>query len=265
MAVEINLVNSAPQSFNLNLYCSTGKKLSLMRWKAVGTIETRPSEASTSVGNSNSMSAENRMSVSSNDDNEFPDTLEDNLVSQSILDSKYPSSVEKNLSESLSDYDDSHNNSLRSLESDADDDDTDFEILNCEKAEEDSESFNISGRRIINIAYFLNQLKSLKHKGFDCSFFNLSLVSKKIAGFESIFSFRCDVCNIVQTIRSEDPDEKVNRYKFFVGTWFSLDIPSMSHKTYSKYHNQISNVVNKKNEELMINAGKEEAMMAINR
>ncbi|KAF5304957.1 hypothetical protein FQA39_LY09431 [Lamprigera yunnana] len=60
----------------------------------------------------------------------------------------------------------------------------------------------ICGRRIIDLEYFLIALKSLKHEGFGCSFFNLSVLSEKSKGLHSIISFRCSVCNTIETIRT---------------------------------------------------------------
>ncbi|KAK4885234.1 hypothetical protein RN001_001505 [Aquatica leii] len=40
----------------------------------------------------------------------------------------------------------------------------------------------VTGRRIVNISYFLKQLKNLQHE-----------VSEKIEGLQSIFTFKCDI------------------------------------------------------------------------
>ncbi|XP_031327666.1 uncharacterized protein LOC116182986 isoform X1 [Photinus pyralis] len=173
--------------------------------------------------------------------------------------------------------DDSEDRSLVYEQSDMDiSEDTDLEELCYEKATANSSLFKTSGRRIVNISYLFSQLKSLKHEGFNCSFFDLNLVSEKIEGLHSVFSFKCEVCNIIQNIRTEDPDNNVNvnlmaaigcisagiGYSQLSEILASLDVPNMSHTTYSKHHNQLFSVIQTKNEELMVNAGKEEALLA---
>ncbi|KAF5285478.1 hypothetical protein FQA39_LY16633 [Lamprigera yunnana] len=49
----------------------------------------------------------------------------------------------------------------------------DLEILNAKSMGNPV----ICGRRIIDLEYFLNALKSLKHEGFGCIFFDLSVLS----------------------------------------------------------------------------------------
>ncbi|KAK4887261.1 hypothetical protein RN001_003532 [Aquatica leii] len=75
----------------------------------------------------------------------------------------------------------------------------DVEIENRKNNDE----VNITGRRIVDLQYFLKQLKSLKHEGFGCSFFDMAIISEKIEGFCSIISFRCLVCNMIESIRTE--------------------------------------------------------------
>ncbi|KAK4882653.1 hypothetical protein RN001_005972 [Aquatica leii] len=142
------------------------------------------------------------------------------------------------------------------------------EKLYCETEKGNNSSFSVTGRRIINISYFFR---------YDCSFFDLNLISEKIEGLQSIFSFQCAVCNIIQTVKTDDPSEKHSSnllavlgalstgigYSQFSEVLAAMNIPSLSHKTYTKYHNQLSGTINNKNKELLINAGKEEALLAI--
>lgn len=57
----------------------------------------------------------------------------------------------------------------------------------------DANSFEIRGRRIVDIKYFINALQSIKHEGFNCSFSDLILVSEKRIREKSIFfvSMQC--------------------------------------------------------------------------
>ncbi|KAF5302377.1 hypothetical protein FQA39_LY10416 [Lamprigera yunnana] len=74
----------------------------------------------------------------------------------------------------------------------------DLEIQNAKSMENPV----ISGRRKVDLEYFLNALKSLKHEGFGCSFFDLSVLSEKSEGLYSIISLRCSVFNTIATIRT---------------------------------------------------------------
>lgn len=67
----------------------------------------------------------------------------------------------------------------------------------------------VSGRRIVDIAYFLKSIQRIKHKGFDCVFSeNMVLVNKIRNGFISNFFFKCSICGVIDNIYSEDPDKK---------------------------------------------------------
>ncbi|KAF2885878.1 hypothetical protein ILUMI_20295, partial [Ignelater luminosus] len=66
--------------------------------------------------------------------------------------------------------------------------------------------FCISGKRIVDIGFFLSALKSLKHEGFGCSFYDMVLINEKIEGLESIFYFKCVMCNRIECVRSAAPN-----------------------------------------------------------
>lgn len=105
----------------------------------------------------------------------------------------------------------------------------------------------------------------------------MSLISEKIEGLQSVFSFRCSVCNIIEVVRSEDPNDDINSNTVAVlgaismGIGYSqlsellatMDIPNMSNKTYTKYHCKISSTISEQNEQIMKSAGEEEAKLAI--
>lgn len=123
-------------------------------------------------------------------------------------------------------------------------------------SQESQNNLVTSGRRIINIHYFLKQLKNISHTGFGCSFWNVSLVSEKIQGLESIFTFKCDVCGISETIRSDNIQKEntsgTNLAAVFgsvaIGIGYTqlrellaaLDIPGMSNNTYNKCHSIVA-------------------------
>ncbi|KAF2893289.1 hypothetical protein ILUMI_12885 [Ignelater luminosus] len=67
--------------------------------------------------------------------------------------------------------------------------------------------FCISGKRIVDIGFFLSALKSLKHEGFGCSFYDMVLINEKIEELESIFYFKCVMCNRIESVRSAAPNK----------------------------------------------------------
>lgn len=153
----------------------------------------------------------------------------------------------------------------------------DLEIETTE-AEEQEQRFEISGRRIIDIAHFFSALKAVKHDGFGCSFFDMNLVSERRKGFMSIFTVKCAVCNKSETIsteNSENPRMNINLSAVSaivsIGAGYSqltefsaaLDIPSPSSATYAVYQDQICDIYNKAAIDAMKKAAEEEAKLAI--
>ncbi|KAK4884445.1 hypothetical protein RN001_000716 [Aquatica leii] len=110
--------------------------------------------------------------------------------------------------------------------------------------------FSISGRQVVDISYFLQELKSLKYDGFDCSFFDMDLISEKRCGLSSTFMFQCNVCNTISKIASENLKTAMSsNMAAVIGSvsigightqvtelFASLDIPNMCDKTYGKLH-----------------------------
>ncbi|KAK4885390.1 hypothetical protein RN001_001661 [Aquatica leii] len=136
---------------------------------------------------------------------------------------------------------------------------------------------SVSGRRIVDLKYFLDALKSLQHVGFGCSFFDIDVISEKIEGLESTLTFKCNVCNKIDTVKTGDIESSygsANRagvisaisvgigYTQFSEMLATMDIPQMSNKTYLKYHNSISSSVNNVNQRLMTEAAMEETKLS---
>ncbi|KAK4877525.1 hypothetical protein RN001_010031 [Aquatica leii] len=268
----------------------------VLRWKAVTVLQTRQINVATSSCNKKTSDGD-RMFIDSNistqgsiielgntpkniEEPSLRDTFDKVSDSGSISDTDHDTSIKEDFSDIGDEYfsNELHDNSRYSNHSNTDsNENTDCEKLYCETEKGNNSSFSVTGRRIINISYFFSQLKLLQHKGYDCSFFDLNLISEKIEGLQSIFSFQCAVCNIIQTVKSDDPSEKHSSnllavlgalstgigYSQFSEVLAAMNIPSLSHKTYTKYHNQLSGTINNKNKELLINAGKEEALLAI--
>ncbi|KAF5273689.1 hypothetical protein FQA39_LY07379 [Lamprigera yunnana] len=74
--------------------------------------------------------------------------------------------------------------------------------------EEPKESFDFTGRRIVDIQYLFKCLQSLKHEGFNCTFSDVEITNKKRNGFRSIFTSKCKMCNKVDTLSTEDPTKE---------------------------------------------------------
>jgi hypothetical protein len=74
------------------------------------------------------------------------------------------------------------------------------------------------GKRVINILYLFQEIKSIdNHKPFDCGFKNMLLIGERKLGLKSIFSSKCCMCNvrknyIIRKIRSYG-------YKYFGINW----------------------------------------------
>lgn len=69
------------------------------------------------------------------------------------------------------------------------------------------ESFDFTGRRIVDIQYLFKSLQSFKHNGFDCTFCDVEIISEKRLGFRSIFTTKCKMCNKLDTVSTEDPSK----------------------------------------------------------
>ena len=54
----------------------------------------------------------------------------------------------------------------------------------------------LSGRRIIDVSYFIKQIQIRHNRGICCSFIDIEFQSEIIYGFHSIFYFNCKVCGI---------------------------------------------------------------------
>lgn len=137
----------------------------------------------------------------------------------------------------------------------------------------------VSGRRIVDIAFFLKSIQRIKHKGFDCVFSeNMVLVNEKRNGFISNFFFKCSICGIIDNIYSEDPDKKALNINMSItaatintGQGYSqleefmavLDMPCYANSSYQKYHEKVYNHLFDATLDEIKLAGMEEAKLAI--
>lgn len=62
----------------------------------------------------------------------------------------------------------------------------------------------ITGRRIIDIAHFWNQLTTFHHHPFfNCNLQTCKIISEKCKGFISIFNVKCEVCGAENKISTD--------------------------------------------------------------
>lgn len=62
------------------------------------------------------------------------------------------------------------------------------------------------GRRIVDINFLFEQIKSCRHVGgFGCNFLDMEYISEIRYGFMSKFKFECKMCGIKTIILSTDP------------------------------------------------------------
>lgn len=139
---------------------------------------------------------------------------------------------------------------------------------------------NLEGRRIVNIKHIFDSIQSINHKGFECTFLDLEFTKEKRVGFFSTFYFICKVCGMKENIHSEYPsDGKLNINMAIVSAVVNtgqgytqleefsatLNMPIMSNRKYQELHTTIFHCTHKIALEGMIQAGKEEKRLAIER
>lgn len=138
---------------------------------------------------------------------------------------------------------------------------SDSEELNINK-EKENDFQPISGRRLIDINYFLSQLQDqASHNGlFDCRTGNFKIVGEKKVGLISKYKFECNMCHEIIFIKSEDTEntEKVNAniaatsgiiasgigYSQFHKIFSAIDVPVFSTKYYAQLQDQITTYAN---------------------
>lgn len=111
-------------------------------------------------------------------------------------------------------------------------------------------------RRIIDVSYFLSELKRISDHGpLGCSFTELDLIAETQIGLESKFTFRCRLCNQKFIIIGDNCSENYLNINMCavagtiaIGAGHSqlnefmsaINLPSLSEKTYSETHDIIS-------------------------
>ncbi|KAL2735775.1 mucin-5AC-like [Vespula squamosa] len=71
------------------------------------------------------------------------------------------------------------------------------------------DSFQLSGRRIVDISYFMNSILSIgTHVPFSCTIADMYPISEARNGFVSIIKLKCRICGLIKQIKTDDTSEK---------------------------------------------------------
>lgn len=122
---------------------------------------------------------------------------------------------------------------------------------------ENEDGATLSGKRIVDINYFINQLQTFnKHGPFGCNISDMKLISEKRKGLISGITMKCSMCNYTATLWTEDLNDNKNMNTnsaavagiVKIGGGFAnleefmstLNIPPMSLNTFSQQNDKIS-------------------------
>lgn len=117
---------------------------------------------------------------------------------------------------------------------------------------------NIQGRRVVDMEFFLRQIKEIDdHVPFHCSFKDMEPVREVRRGLISGFAFKCNMCNIEKTLWTDDNQNKTSvmdvnssAVSATVSTggghaqleeiMSTMNIPCLSSNTFKKYHDVLT-------------------------
>lgn len=122
---------------------------------------------------------------------------------------------------------------------------------------ENEDGAALSGKRIVDIIFFINQLQTFnKHGPFDCNISDMKLISEKRKGLISGITMKCNMCNYTATLWTEDLNDNKNMNTnsaavagiVKIGGGFAnleefmstLNIPPMSVNTFNQQNDKIS-------------------------
>lgn len=147
---------------------------------------------------------------------------------------------------------------------------------------ENDEGAVLSGKRIVDIQFFINQLQAYnKHGPFDCNISDMKLISEKRKGLISGITMKCNMCNYTATLWTEELNDNKNMNInsaavagiVKIGGGFSnleeflstLNIPPMSVNTFIQQNDKISDAWESTALKEMEIAANEEKNLAIER
>lgn len=145
----------------------------------------------------------------------------------------------------------------------------------------ETDCFESTGRRIVNIPFFFQKLKTISNHGpLGCTVENLDIIKEQRKGLISIFTVACNMCNAKFSLPTDTTSKQVMDVNtaavsgaMCIGIGFrqleeltsGLNIPSMSQNTYAKCHDKVCEGWEETALKEMAEAAKEEADLAIAR
>lgn len=139
-------------------------------------------------------------------------------------------------------------------------------------------SYELHGRRIVDIQHLWKSLKQLKHNGFGCDFYDIDIISEKRCGLGSIFLTKCKMCNVSSSFSTYSTSEdrlNINKsaicgayasgigYTQFTELFSALNIPLISSHTYVSNEKEIQRDIIELAQKNFLQAGVEEAALAL--
>ncbi|KAF2881430.1 hypothetical protein ILUMI_24716 [Ignelater luminosus] len=88
-------------------------------------------------------------------------------------------------------------------------DDGVFDVVQDSEVNKD-EVFEAEGPIIVNIRHLFAYLKAIKHLGFGCSFLDVEILGERRLGLESIFIYKCAMCELLGSFATEGENSSPN-------------------------------------------------------
>lgn len=120
----------------------------------------------------------------------------------------------------------------------------------------EDQTVEISGRRLISIGSFLEQIKAVNNHNpvMGCTFGNMDLIKETRFGLRSVICMKCNMCNLECNVTTDcvgngmDVNTASVAGSMAIGIGYSqleellsaMEVPALSSKTYLKYHDQVS-------------------------
>lgn len=135
----------------------------------------------------------------------------------------------------------------------------------------------ISGRRIVDIMHFFNEVNNFKHVSlFSCDNTHLKIVKEMSVGFHSTFTIKCSVCHEEKRISTDESGPRHINESMVLGMistgggcsqmqeiFSYCNVPVMSNHTYLKTESKVANAIHETAWEEMKDAGEKEKTIAI--
>lgn len=70
-------------------------------------------------------------------------------------------------------------------------------------------TYKVEGRRLVNIAYFWDQVKQIKHMPmFNCNITYCDIINETTRGLFSSFTIKCTMCGAMSKIQTDDSSKE---------------------------------------------------------